>query len=92
MKWNLWDHLIFAALWLIEWSNEYPPLSWLMHAVIAVPLSLLGPHVPFAVFAYKEGQEVVEQNLVGGEPWEWRAIVDHAMDVLAPAVVGWWLG
>lgn len=92
MKWSLFDNLLFAALWLHEWSDEYPPLSWFIHALFALPLCLLGPHVPFAVFAYREGEQALHAHWLGGEPWDWRIVVDRVMDVLAPAVVGWWLG
>lgn len=92
MPLTFWDRVVIVAIWLHQMSADYPPLSWLIHAVFALPLCLLGPWVPFAVFAYRESEQAVFAHLIGDEPLGWKVVVDRVLDVLAPTLVGLWLG
>ena len=59
--------------------------SWVTHGLMAIPLAVVfGPLVPFAVFLYREGEQVLHRYLQD-VPRDW---LDHVMDVLVPALVG----
>jgi hypothetical protein len=78
MRW-LWD----IAGYLSDLAAVRPWTSWLMHAIIAVPIAwAFGPTAAFAVFGFREAEQILHRKINGQalEP------LDHFMDVFAPAL------
>lgn len=90
MKWL--SGLLVVALWAHQASAKWPAFSWLVHGLFALPLCLFGPWAPFAVFAYREGEQALHAHLLAKQPVTRSIVVDRVMDVLVPALVGWLLG
>lgn len=87
-----WLAAVEVAQWLSDISALYPPVSWVIHAALAVPLAAISPWCPLAVFGYREAEQAAHAHILNGEPVTPAITVDRLMDVLAPAVVGLWLG
>lgn len=87
-----WLAVIEALQWLSDASELFPPLSWFLHAVVAVPLAALAPWCPLVVFGIREAEQALHAHLLHDEPVTWRIVVDRVFDVLAPALVGFLLG
>lgn len=87
-----WLAMLEVGRWLDDASAVFPPLSWFLHAVVAVPLAFLHPWCPAVVFGVREAEQALHAHLLRDEPVTWARVGDRILDVVAPAVVGWWLG
>lgn len=85
-----------ALMQLTEWGHEaseaYPPVSWIIHGLFAIPLAFIDPWCPAAVFGYREAEQALHAHGLGDEPVTWLVAIDRFMDVAVPAVVGHWRG
>jgi hypothetical protein len=69
---------------LIDLSTRYRSVSWAIHGVIAIPLTLVfGPLAVFVAFAIREAEQVVHQLVYGVE----IDTVDVFFDVFVPTAV-----
>jgi hypothetical protein len=84
--------VLLVALWLHTMSAKYPPLSWVIHGLFALPLCLLGKWTPFAVFLYRELEQAIFAHVPGNQKLGAWLLVDRIMDIAVPTAVGLWLG
>lgn len=69
-----------------QWADAALWHTWVVHGLVALPLSVLGWRAVLAAFALREGEQIA-WALMGRLKWEpWY---DYPMDVLAPTLVAW---
>lgn len=83
---------ILIGTWLDQTAAKCDPCSWAMHAIWAIPATLLtdDPHTAGLIFLYREGEQVFFR-LKSGQPLK---PLDHVMDVVVPWLINagvWWL-
>lgn len=88
--------------WLEDWVDRWQERSWLVHGTVFLAIAL--PVWPVmrvlagrpvaqacvagvAVFLVRELEQIAHE-IMGDRPAEPRRWLDHALDVLAPAIVG----
>lgn len=86
------DFLLRIGSWMDATAAKCDPCSWVMHAVVAIPATLLtnDPNTAGLIFAYREGEQVFFR-LKNGTPLK---PLDHVMDVAVPWLINagvWWL-
>lgn len=82
------EKILDAIFWLERVSTEYPWTSWLMHALVAIPIALIfGTGAVLAVFLVRELEQIALQVPHLQEPW-----YDYILDVAAPVIVALLIG